>query len=377
MKKICFSCPTVLLRRPIAEILGKLNSYNLSLIAPKDLFKGIIKIHYDKFKNVKIHFYNTISPPFISFEWPIPINPFFILKIIKILRNNDIIHMWVPFYLTHSIIGLLKSLFFKNKKLYLTIDTFPGYSIKLGRFIDFIFKIYYKTFGRILFSSIDKVILYSNSMKKFTNEIGISNNKVIIIPPGVNYQIRPKDKDIKKEFGIKENEKIILYIGLLNKRKNVSLIIDIAKEMKNMNIRFLLVGDGPEKKNLEKKIEKYKLNKNVILTGFRQDVHNFYHEANVFILPSKGEGIPGVLLESMIYGVPIVASNIFGVRDIIINNVNGFLCQTESIQDFSKKICILIKNKELRDKFINKSKDFIKMHFLWEKNLQLYVNLYN
>ncbi|MHA1252163.1 MAG: glycosyltransferase, partial [Candidatus Helarchaeota archaeon] len=136
-------------------------------------------------------------------------------------------------------------------------------------------------------------------------------------------------------------------------------------------------GDGPEKKNLKKKIEKYKLNNKVILTGFRKDVYNFYHDSDVFILPSKGEGIPGVLLESMLYGIPIIASNIYGIRDLIKNNFNGFLCESNNINEFVNKIKILLENEELGKIFKENSKKKIFNEFLWAKIIKLYENLYN
>ncbi|MHA1250933.1 MAG: glycosyltransferase, partial [Candidatus Helarchaeota archaeon] len=135
-------------------------------------------------------------------------------------------------------------------------------------------------------------------------------------------------------------------------------------------------GDGPEKKNLKKKIEKYKLNNKVILTGFRKDVYNFYHDSNVFILPSKGEGIPGVLLESMLYGIPIIASNIYGIRDLIKNNFNGFLCENNNVNEFVDKIKILLENKDLVNIFKENSKERIVNEFLWAKIIKLYEKIY-
>lgn len=114
----------------------------------------------------------------------------------------------------------------------------------------------------------------------------------------------------------------------------------------------------------------------IIFTGFRKDVYNFYHEANVFFFPSRGEGLAGVLMESMVYGVPIVTSNIPGTKDLIKHNVNGFLCDIEDIDDYKNKIKELLVKNELSEKFVINSKEKVKKEFRWDKNLIEFKNLY-
>lgn len=376
MKKVCFSCPTVLLRRPIAEILNKINSNNSGLLLPKNLFSGFIKIHFNKFKKVKIHHYLSIDIPFSSFEWPIPINPFYFFKILKIFKNYEIIHLWVPFYITNTIIPVISKLIYPNKKIYLTMDTFPGFSLNLGKILNSLFRLYYKSIGKFLFSHIDKIILYSDSMRRYTNNIGIPDHKIAVLPTGINIKPLPKDKNIRDEFNIKKNDTIILYVGILNKRKNVEAIIDIARTMRNSKIKFVIVGDGPNRRNIQEKINSFDLSNDVIMTGFRKDVYNFYNEANLFLFTSKGEGLPGVIMEAMLYGVPVVATNISEIQLIVKNKFNGFLCDKDDIQDFIDKIQILIKDEDLRQKFITNSKEVIKTKFDWNKNMKNYLELY-
>lgn len=378
MKKVCFSSPTALLRRPIAEIVSRLNINNTGIFTPKDLFYGFVKVHFEKVKNAKIHDYTIINGLHSRFlEWAIPLNPFFFIKIFKLLKNYDIIHLWVPFYISNTSLAILKRLFFPNKRLFLTMDTFPGLSFKMGKILDKVFRIYYKTFGKIVFSAANKIILYGNSMIKFALQAGIQMNKIKILPPGVNVEIKKKDKDIREEFKISKNEKIILFVGLLvNDRKGVNTIIKTVHKLENQKVKIIIVGDGTKRQNYERLVEKYNLNDKFIFTGFRKDVHNFYHEADLFFLPSKGEGLAGVIMESMAYGVPVVSSNIAGTKDLIKNNYNGFLCECEDIDCYLDKINILLKNEEIRNKFVKNSKDKIKQEFNWDKNFEKYKRLY-
>ncbi|KKN57303.1 hypothetical protein LCGC14_0563310, partial [marine sediment metagenome] len=109
MKSVCFSCPTVLLRRPVAEIINRLEHMKIGLIIPRDIVTGLLKIHHEKVKQANVYTYNIINGIHSIFlEWPIPINPFFFVKIYKFIKNYDIIHLWVPFYIGNTYITILK-----------------------------------------------------------------------------------------------------------------------------------------------------------------------------------------------------------------------------------------------------------------------------
>ena len=377
MKKICFVCPTVLLKRPIAEIINRLEGYKCGLFLPKEPFKDINNsFHYSKIRNAKIYNYSVINPPFFSSEFPIPINPNFLIKMVKIFSKYDIIHMWVPFYICNTILAFIKKIFYPNKKLILTMDTIPGYSFKMGKIMDLIFKIYYKTIGKIVFSASNIITLYSESMKKYALKAGIPVNKIIITPTGVNVDIKKQNRDIRKELNIKKDDKIILFVGLLNTRKGVDLILKTAQKLDSKNIKIIIVGDGPQKKKNHKYVKQNNLENIFIFTGYRKDVHNFYHEADIFFFPSRGEGLAGVLMESMIYGVPIITSNIPGSRDLIKDNYNGFLCEIEDVNSYTNKIRVLLENKKLREKFIINSKEQINNNYTWDKNFIEFKRLY-
>ena len=378
MKSICFSCPTVLLRRPIAEIISRLKNRKIGLTLPKDIVAGLLKIHHEKVKCAKIYSYKIINGIHsLYLEWPIPVNPFFFVKIFRFAMNYDIIHLWVPFYIGNSYLAVLKRLFFKNKLLFLTMDTIPGISFKMGKLANLIFKIYYRTFGRWMFSLVDKIILYGKSMIMPALKAGLPMDKIEIIPTGVEFKIKEKDKNIRSEFNIKDDEKIILFAGLLvNNRKGVDIIIKTVDQLRDHKIKVFILGDGRKKKLYEKMVKKFSLEDKIIFTGFRRDIHNFYHEADLFFLPSRGEGLAGVIMESMLYKVPIISSDIIGTRDLIINNFNGFLCKTEKIDCYKTKILKLLYDGKIREKFVENSYKRIRDKFNWNLSFNKYQELY-
>ena len=242
--KICYINPTVLLKRPIAEIIDILGKkHKLSLLIPQKK-RLDSSMHYSDVKKAKIISYKTIQP-LIASEFPIPCPTLLLIRSWKLLKNNDVIHMWVPFYLSTSFTPILKRLFFKKKKLILTMDTIPAYSFSMGPFMDILFKIYYKTLGKIVFSCVDQITLYGKSLIPYAKKAGLPLKKVKITPTGIKQRTNPVTKVIRREFNIKKDEKIALFVGIINPRKGVDTVIKVAKKLKNQNIKFIIVGDGP------------------------------------------------------------------------------------------------------------------------------------
>ena len=239
--KICYANPGINIRRPISFLMDALKNkeYKISVFTPR--MKSNVKRertrHYDDFQDINLLTYPvwTRSSGFI---WPIPTNFDFFKKSWQILKENDIIHVWVPFYPNTFILCLLKLLFFKKKKLILTMDTFPSYSFKISSKLDVIFKIFFKTLGKIPFLASNYVVIYGNSFIKYAKNIGISRRKVKITPTGISLNPREPERNIRDDFNIKENEKIILFVGLHNKRKGIDLIIKTAYLLKDENIKF-------------------------------------------------------------------------------------------------------------------------------------------
>lgn len=379
-KKICYVNPGINIRRPISFIMNSLKKkeYKVSILTPKPnlAFKREKTRHYDDFKGINLLTYPTWTKK-SGFIWPIPTSLDFFKKCWRILKENDIIHVWVPFYPNTFITCLLKLLFFKKKTLILTMDTFPAYSFKTSSTLDIFFKIFFKTIGKIAFFSSNYITIYGKSFIKYSKKAGVPQRKLGITPTGINLDIKSPDKNIRKILGIKENEKIILFVGLHNYRKGIDLIIKTASYIRNENVKFLLIGDGPERSRAIQRVKDLDLNDKILFTGTRLDVHNFYNEADIFFLPSRGEGLAGVLMEAMIYQVPIVTSNIAGTKDLVNHMQNGLMCEVENFKCYAKCIKNLLDNHDLRNKFKKNGLKMIENRYLWKRNIQNFERIYN
>jgi len=256
------------------------------------------------------------------------------------------------------------------------MDTFPSYSFKTSSILDVLFKIFFKTVGKLTFYASNNVVIYGKSFLKYAKMVGVPQKKVHITPTGIDLALKPPDNNIRVLFNINENEKIVLFVGLLNMRKGIDLIIKTLNLLKNEKIRFIIVGDGPERKKSIEIAKNLKLNEKIVFVGNRLDVHNFYNQADLFFLPSRGEGLAGVLMEAMIYQVPIVTSNIAGTRDLVDNLENGLLCEAEDYYCYAKSIKKLLQNERLRKEFKKNGLNTIKTKFLWENNIKNFERIY-
>ncbi|KKT40198.1 MAG: LPS glycosyltransferase [Parcubacteria group bacterium GW2011_GWA2_44_13] len=145
----------------------------------------------------------------------------------------------------------------------------------------------------------------------------------------------------------KPHARIILFVHRLSKRKGADLIPEIAKGFGD-DALFLMIGDGPEFENLKLKIENSGL-KNIKLLGQvpNKDITWYFHSSSIFLMPSREEGSPHVILEAMASGVPFIASDIGGVREIVPKEFERFLCPSEDVKCFQDKIKTLLANSGL------------------------------
>jgi len=187
------------------------------------------------------------------------------------------------------------------------------------------------------------------------------------------------DKDkAKKSFGVKNRS--ICYMGRLSYEKSIDQIIQafalINKKMPELNL--MLIGDGPERKNLEKLAKHLKINDSVIFTGsllYNGDLVQALQANDLFISASKSENMPLSVLEAMAVGLPMVLVKEKGLAELIEENINGAFAKTDDPADIADKITSLLSNSELLDKFSRGSR-LLAMEYSNEKVTDLLIKSY-
>ncbi len=219
-----------------------------------------------------------------------------------------------------------------------------------------------------------KTILFKQLSKRFHKIIWVSDSCL----NDYYYKDKVKDKSIvlynivdkqsiinkaKKEMIKKEYD--LIFLGRLIELKDPLRFIEIIKELKNLKVA--IVGDGELKEQVVNKVKEYKLN-NVDIYGFINNPYPILNSSKVLIMTSKREGTPMVALEAMALSKPIVSTPIDGLKKIIKNNYNGFLCKTN--KEFINSINKLQDKKYYKEIQKNINDNFIKIN-----NEEKYINM--
>ncbi|NJE43791.1 glycosyltransferase family 4 protein [Massilimicrobiota sp. SW1139] len=157
-------------------------------------------------------------------------------------------------------------------------------------------------------------------------------------------------EEYRKKLGINISDFVIISVGELSNRKNHSTIIKAISKLNNPKIKYLIVGMGNKKNDLEDLICKLHLEEKIFLLGFRSDIPELCHCADIYAFPSKREGLGLAAIEGMASGLPLLSSNINGINDYSINGKTGFSYSPDDYIGFSKGIEYFFQNPTKRQK---------------------------
>ena len=163
--------------------------------------------------------------------------------------------------------------------------------------------------------------------QQYENYSWFPKDHIQVIYNGVTQPQETTNKEnIREKYGISPEEKLIFSAGRISNQKGFIYLIEAARMAQEQHLpwKFLLLGEGEERPHLLQLIEHYEL-KNIQLPGFQTNMEDFYRAADLFVLSSLSEGTPNVVLEAMLYGCPVVATNVNGVQEVIDNGIDGWI----------------------------------------------------
>ncbi len=215
---------------------------------------------------------------------------------------------------------------------------------------------------RLLYPLSSKIVTVSDAVKKFEiKNTNITPNKFFTIYNGVDLEkyksLESEKQRLRKEFGIKG--KVIGMIARLYPQKGHIYLLTAAKEiLKEMpEVKFLIIGAGPLDTYLEHKTKELGIYKNFIFTSGVKEVLKYYGLIDISVLSSEIEGFSNVILESMAYGIPVVATRVGGNPEAIIDGETGFLVNYGNSSELAKKITTLLKDEKLHGEMGRKAKE--------------------
>ncbi len=181
---------------------------------------------------------------------------------------------------------------------------------------------------------------------------------------GINttdYQnININKEDYRNWLSLENDDFVCIAMGDLIKRKNYEMALRGIALCKNPKIHYLICGNGPEKNNLQDLAKNLGIREQVHFLGYRTDIKELLAISDCFLFTSLQEGLPRSLMEAMASGLPCIISDIRGNRDLIINNVHGYLIK--SIEDCTQKLEAIISDKQLAKKMQVKNLEVIKKY---------------
>ncbi|WP_373598495.1 glycosyltransferase [Paraclostridium bifermentans] len=238
-----------------------------------------------------------------------------------IIENNiDIIN-------AHGIIASLIAVLANKKamkKLVINIHSDSQYDF------NGIKKIIYSFIELFTLRKADKIITVSKDLKyKIIERYKINKDKIININNGINI------KHISNRT-IKDDKFKFLFVGRLEKVKNVPFLINAMKELKLKGYNFScdIVGSGSEEEQLKEIVNINNLESSINFLGYQEDISEFMIQSNLLLLTSNMEGMPIVIIEAFGYNLPVISSNVGGINEIITNKKTGILYEKNNMNEF-------------------------------------------
>lgn len=206
----------------------------------------------------------------------------------------------------------------------------------------------------ILTAKANRFISVSSEMAQALRDLGISSDKIAMIPNGIE-SIKPNDNFNRKALQMKlfgtTAVQVVLFVGRLVKEKGLERLLTVWASMPSREgLYLLIVGDGPLRGELESRAKALRLHESVQFLGNHSNVFQFYAAADLFVLPSRTEGMSNALLEAMAAGLPVVASNIGGNSDVVEDRYSGFLVDWNDTKVCVELLCSLLRDSDLRQR---------------------------
>ncbi|OGQ98721.1 MAG: hypothetical protein A2505_02050 [Deltaproteobacteria bacterium RIFOXYD12_FULL_55_16] len=204
-----------------------------------------------------------------------------------------------------------------------------------------------------------RIIVNSRWLKGILVKDGVAPNKVLVIYNGINPASFQSDVDlaqIKNKFGVGEDQQILTIVARLHPMKQHRMFFDVVKMVSAQlpNILALVAGDGELRQQLEEYVDKIGIRDRVTFLGaVQEDLPELLRITDVLLLTSGwGESLPNVLLEGMAAGVPLVATDIHGIPEIIDEGVSGFMVGSGDCGGMAARVVELLENDALRRRIV-------------------------
>jgi len=242
--------------------------------------------------------------------------------------------------------------------------------------------------GRLLLNQLDSIMGISEEVtKSLCKKYHLQVENTLTINNGVDLEhkgIAREIRDIRNEFALTDDVRVIATVANFRKVKNHLFLLNgfkvLLKELEN--VKLLLIGQGtdgdPDNSECDVRsyIEENGLCDKVICTGYRNDVKELLSIADVFCLTSYREGLPISMLEAMSMGLPVVGTNVPGIRDVTMHEKNGYLIEMHDCVALKRTLFTLLTNEQLRRRYGQAAKKVVEDYYSLDQCVGRYQDLF-
>jgi|Deesub1362A_J573_1020465.scaffolds.fasta_scaffold01100_3 glycosyltransferase involved in cell wall biosynthesis len=342
-----------------------------------DGFKYRLNVEKNKpvdVEGIKVYYFRNLSN-YLSKKWVLPTPYYLPIVARKEMKFFDIIHV----HEYRTALTVITCYYAKKYSIPYILQArgsiLPFFTKKkIKRFFD-------RIWGYKILRDVSKAFALTRIEAEQYKKMGIKEDKIEIVPNGIDlaeYENLPEKGRFRRKYGIRDDEKIILYLGRIHKIKGLDLLVsafaDLIKEIDN--VKLVMVGpDDGFLSILKSQIEKLGVSDKVLLTGplYDGDKLEAYIDADIYVLPSRYETFPNTVLEALACGTPVIITNRCGIADIV--RKVGYVVRYDKNQ-LKKKILRFLTNPQLRNAYSKKGKMLVKEKYDWSRIVERIEKIY-
>ena len=244
-----------------------------------------------------------------------------------------------------------------------------------------------RSYEKKLMNRSDALIAVSKyTVDELTELYGIDEKKIHVIYNGVDVQKfkpRPDRAELRREFGLEDEKKIVLFVGRLYHRKGLEILLrsipPVLQEFSD--VKFVISGKGFKQKeeslrNLAKQLD---IEDHVTFMGYVPDekLPNLYSASDIFVLPAIYENFPFAILEAQATGLPVISTKVGGIPEFLVDNENGFLIDPGDSAQLTRRVLALLQDPKLAKEMGMRGRKLIEEKFSWRLITSQVIDLYH
>lgn len=244
-----------------------------------------------------------------------------------------------------------------------------------------------RSYEKKLMKRSDALIAVSKyTVDELTDLYGIDKTKIHVIYNGVDierFKPRPNRAELRQEFGLEKDQKVVLFVGRLYHRKGIDTLLrsvpPVLKEFSN--VKFVISGTGFKQKeeslrNLAKELD---IEDHVTFLGYVPDdkLPLLYSASDIFVLPAIYENFPFAILEAQATGLPVISTKVGGIPEILVDNENGFVIEPRDPTQLTQKVLTLLQDPKLAKEMGDRGRKLIEEKFDWRLITAQVIDLYH